>query len=103
LGNPDFTWSVHLNSDKTSPDYQYQLIYNRYSVRTVGNPYFSVSDSTSGTLHAFTCVWPDAPTAPLKGDKSFDSYARMLRFISIGLAKNNNEGLGHLKAAFGID
>ena len=75
------------------------LSYTQYEVVTVDNPTLGVVGGTQGTLHAFTCVWPTADTAPWNGASDFDAYEAMLNAIRTGLQADNSEGLQHLRDA----
>ncbi|WP_422104827.1 hypothetical protein [Winogradskyella sp.] len=79
-----------------------QLVYTKYEITTKENVTLGISRGTRGTLHSFTCAYPDAATAPVDGDTNFDAYAAMFKFINSGLNKNNGEGLKHLQAALGL-
>ena len=78
-----------------------QLIYTKYSVKTTANPVMGVSAGNKGTLHLFTCIYPDADTAPTKGKIDFDTYDDMFKFINSGLTHKGGEGLKHLQTALG--
>jgi hypothetical protein len=75
------------------------LTYTRYKVTTFDNPAFGVKAGSQGVLHVFTCLWPDAGTAPEKGSSDFDAYEAMFSAIGTGLKYNDNEGLNHLQEA----
>lgn len=79
-----------------------KLIYTKYQVKTIDNPALGISAGTTGTLHAFSCVFPDADTAPTNGLDDFKAYGDMLDFIYNGLKKKNGEKLKSLEAAMGI-
>lgn len=87
------TWSSPLKDGK-------QLIYTKYDVITQDNTALGIKGGKKGTLHSFTCVYPNAETEPLKGDEAFNTYDDMFTFINTEL--NTNGGLKHLKAAFGL-
>ncbi len=96
----DATWTYPVNSD-------HRLIYTRYAVTTVDSPLMGVKAGWTGTLHAFTCQWKNASTAPWTtspggklGDKDWDAYAHMFDAIQTGLKMNG--GLKHLRAALGL-
>lgn len=74
------------------------VIYTQYKVTTVNNNALGVAKGTTGTLHAYTCIWPTANTAPT-GDGDFNTYNAMLRFIYNSMQVNNGEGRKHLEAA----
>jgi hypothetical protein len=81
------------------------LIYTKYPVTTRDNPIFGVTGDTAGTLHAFTCVWSDAQTAPGNDTTDFEAYAAMLDFINTGLGQSGPDGttgLEHLRSALGL-
>lgn len=90
------TWSTPLSNGQ-------QLVYTKYTVTTVANTVMGISAGSVGTLHAFTCVYPSAPTVPSNGDTDFQAYAAMLNFIYTGLNQNNQEGLNYLLTAFGLN
>jgi hypothetical protein len=75
------------------------LSYTQYDVITTDNATLGVVAGTRGTLHAFTCIWPTADTAPWNGASDFDAYEAMLNAIRSGLQANNNEGLDLLREA----
>lgn len=84
-----------------------QLVYTRYMVTTVDSALMGVAGGWTGTLHAFTCQWPDADTAPWTtssggklGDEDWAAYAAMFDAIQTGLKKH--AGLEHLRAALGL-
>lgn len=81
-----------------------KLIYTKYTVTTVANPSFGITEGSTGTLHAFTCYYPDASTVPENNTKngSFIAYGEMIQFINDGLKANGNEGLIHLETAMGL-
>jgi hypothetical protein len=87
----------------TTTDGNQQLIYTKYTVQTTDNSILGVSEGSKGTLHAFTCISPEASTVPAKGNTDFNNYDSMFKFINLGLKQNNGEGLKHLEAAFGIN
>ena len=76
-----------------------ELIYTRYAVTTVANETLGVTAGSQGILHAFTCVWPDAETAPFDGASDFDDYAAMLDGIRTALEAQGGQGLNYLRAA----
>jgi hypothetical protein len=80
------------------------LIYTKYTVTTTANPSFDVTPGLTGTLHVFTCYYPDATTEPQNGKTqgSFKAYNDMMHFINNGLKANSNEGLTHLENAMGL-
>lgn len=94
------TWMVSTDTSK----YGQALIYTKYTVKTKDNSAFGVSGGSTGTLHAFTCVWSNASTEPLndKPNTGFVQYQNMLQFIQKGLGKNGDEGLKHLQTALGL-
>ena len=94
------TWSASTHSG----EYVQKLIYTKYTVNTVNNPAYGVSRGYTGTLHAFTCVWSNADTAPQNKTKDgdFKTYAEMLRFIQSALRQDNATGLKYLEAALGL-
>lgn len=75
------------------------LTYTQYNVTTSDNPAFGVKAGSQGVLHVFTCVWPDAGTAPENGASDFDAYQAMFTAIGNGLEFNDNEGLKFLQEA----
>ena len=75
-----------------------ELIYTQYQVTTKTNAIFGVTGGSTGTLHAFTCVAPDAGTAPRH--KDFKGYYEMFEFIHTALNDKDGEGLQYLKDAF---
>jgi hypothetical protein len=79
-----------------------ELIYMEYIATTQDNPVFGITANTTVILHAFTCVYPTAKTAPMNESDSlgFAAYGNMLKFINTGLTENN--GLIHLQQALGI-
>jgi len=79
------------------------LIYTRYEVTTVDNETLGVKAGSSGTLHAFTCAWPTAATAPLDGLSDFAAYEAMLNGIYEGLTANGDQGLSYLRTALAGD
>ncbi len=99
------TWSFQTEKDKQSKYIDLpKLIYTKYSVTTTDNTSFGIKSGSKGTLHAFTCVYPEAATIPKNygKDKSFKAYNDMMKFINTGLKVNNNEGLLYLEKALGI-
>lgn len=105
LTSTEVTWSADASPDST--DLVQKLIYTKYTVTTVANPTFGISAGSTGTLHAFTCAWSDAHTAPQnkpkRQDKDFIAYSKMLSFINSGLQEQNAQGLKYLEAALGIN
>lgn len=99
------TWSYQTKKDKTSKYKDLpKLIYTKYKVKTTQNDAFGIKAGSTGYLHAFTCIYPDASTVPEnygKG-KSFKGYQDMMQFINDGLKSNNNEGLIFLEKAMGL-
>lgn len=99
LGTP-ITWIASTSSTK----YAQKLIYTKYTVTTIDNPTYGISGNRTGTLHAFTCVWENADTAPenhtLDGD--FTAYSDMLKFIHAALRQDGAKGLKYLNAAMGL-
>lgn len=96
------TWRAAAD-DNAPPRVVHELIYTRYPVTTVDNPSFGITGGTTGTLHAFTCVWSDAETAPETG--KFTAYGDMLAFIDAGLQEadaTGHTGLGYLREALGL-
>lgn len=94
------TWSYATGSGVNQ-----MLIYTKYEVTTKDNPVYGIKANSKGTLHAFTCVYGQANTAPqnLVGKGDFFTYEDMLQFINEGLNYGaNKDGLNHLKAAFGL-
>ena len=81
-----------------------EVIYTKYTVTTVDNPDLGIKGDITGTLHAFTCMWSNADTAPQNKTKDgdFDAYQAMLNFIHNSLYYNKGEGLKYLEAAMGI-
>ncbi len=103
---PLLTWSAAAPDDNVS-GVVHQLIYTKYSVTTVANPTFAITKGTKGTLHAFTCAWSDADTAPQNCPKGgdFKAYAKMLKFINTGLKQpdaTGKTGLKYLEEALGL-
>ncbi len=96
------TWSFQNtpNNYTNTP----KLIYTKYKVKTKQNTSFGVTAGSTGTLHVFTCYYPDASTMPenytIDGD--FKAYQEMMQFINTGLKANNNEGLNYLETAMGL-
>jgi hypothetical protein len=84
---------------QNAPESGTALIYTRYAVTTVDNETLGVKAGLSGTLHAFTCAWPTAPTAPLDGSSDFAAYEAMLKGIHEGLTANDEQGLSYLRRA----
>lgn len=83
------------------------LIYTKYDVTTVDSALMGVMSGWTGTLHAFTALWPDADTAPWEtsahgklGDISWAAYAEMFNAIQTGVKQHG--GLKHLRSAFGL-
>jgi len=74
-----------------------ELIYTKYQILTVENENYGIQGNWPGTLHAFTCVAPNAGTMPL--NETFDSYTEMLQFIYSSLTADSGEKLGDLEAA----
>ncbi len=91
------TWSQKADTGSTMK----QVIYTQYQVTTVDNPVFGITKSSTGRLHAFSCIYPSAETVPMnKGrDEAFFAYDDMLNFINNSLNENGQEGLKHLQAA----
>ncbi|MEL6562605.1 MAG: hypothetical protein AAFQ94_30835 [Bacteroidota bacterium] len=79
-----------------------QLVYTPYQVTTIENPALGIKAGTTGTVHAFTCVYGDAATAPTDGDSDFNAYENMFDFINVGLDYQEQEGLIHLRRALGL-
>lgn len=77
-----------------------ELIYTQYKVTTVENSTFGITKKTSGTLHAFTCVVPNAGTIPM--DRKFKGYYEMFNFINQSLHASDGKGLKFLETAFGL-
>ncbi len=103
---PLLTWSAAAPDDNVS-GVVHQLIYTKYSVTTVANSTFSITAGSKGTLHAFTCAWSDADTAPQNKTKDgdFKAYAEMFNFIHTGLQKQDmtgKTGLKYLEEALGL-
>jgi hypothetical protein len=103
---PELTWSAAAG-DNNPPNLVHQLIYTKYTVTTVANPTLGVAAGTTGTLHAFTCVWSDADTSPQNNtqDGDFKTYADMLSFINTGLQRSDAQGqtgLAYLQDALGL-
>ena len=92
LLNQNHTWRVDSAG--------MQLIYTQYSVSTVDNSYFGIEGNHKGTLHAFTCVAPDAKTAPTSSD--FTPYFDMFNFIYNALNADSGAKLEDLKNAFNL-
>ncbi|MFC4632725.1 hypothetical protein ACFO3O_02340 [Dokdonia ponticola] len=96
------TWSYSNEPSKykNAP----RLIYTKYIVKTTDNATFGIKKGSTGTLHAFTCYYPDAPTEPqnITKDGSFKAYNEMMQFINTGLKANNNKGLTLLEKALGL-
>ncbi len=90
LSSTPHTWHVS--------DGNMEIIYTQYKVTTVANSNFGIAPNTTGTLHSFTCVAPDAGTVPT--DSEFTGYYDMLNFIYT--QASTGEGLTHLKNAFGL-
>ncbi|MEZ4779483.1 MAG: hypothetical protein R2786_08910 [Flavobacteriaceae bacterium] len=88
------TWSY--------PEGKNELVYTAYQVTTLANPAMGITAGSTGTLHAFTCSYPTAATAPLDGDTNFDAYAAMFTFINAGLNDPKNGGMYYLKTAMGL-
>lgn len=91
---PIWSWSAAVGAEGPTG-----LTYTRYRVTTFDNPSFGVQAGSQGVLHVFTCVWPDAGTAPEKGSSDFDAYEAMFAAIGTGLKYNDNEGLNYLQEA----
>lgn len=83
----------------TDPSVGGGLTYTQYKVKTFDNPAFGVKAGSQGVLHVFTCVWPDAGTAPEDGARDFNAYEAMFAAIGDGLTSKGNEGLNHLQGA----
>ena len=103
---PELTWSAAAG-DNNPPTLVHQLIYTKYTVTTVANPTLGVAAGTTGTLHAFTCVWSDADTSPQNNtqDGDFKTYSDMLSFINTGLKRSDAQGqtgLMYLQDALGL-
>jgi hypothetical protein len=101
------TWSAAAG-DNNPPDLVHRLIYTKYRVTTTDNPTLGIASGTTGTLHAFTCVWSDADTSPQNNtqDGDFKTYGDMLSFINVGLQNADGKGqtgLAYLQAALGLD
>jgi len=80
----------------------HKLVYTKYTVKTVPNENFGIQSGGTGTLHAFSCIWDGASTAPYE-NKNFIAYSEMLAFINKGLTQDQNgKGLQCLKDAFMI-
>lgn len=75
------------------------VICTKYNVTTVDNSVLGVAGGTKGTVYAFTCVWPNASTAPV-GNSDFDTYNDMLQFIYTNM--NGGKGRQFLNEAFGL-
>ena len=99
--------SVTWEAVRDSANLVQQLIYTKYSVKTIDNSTFGVSKGSTGTLHAFTCVWSNADTAPQnrknEKDGDFKAYNQMFDYINSGLQENGAEGLKYLEAALRLD
>ena len=95
LQNTESKWTHTENNNK--------LIYTKYVTTTIANPVFNVSGNTPVVLHAFSCIYPTADTAPMnrKGAEKFGfgAYGDMISFINRGLTQNNDTGLIHLYEA----
>lgn len=105
---PELTWSATASDNNNPPGLVHELIYTKYTVTTMDNSTFGVAAGTTGTLHAFTCAWSDADTAPQDNtqDGDFNTYANMLSFISSGLQSPGAEGqtgLQYLQDALGLN
>ncbi|MEP2936468.1 MAG: hypothetical protein ABJM06_11325 [Gilvibacter sp.] len=100
LLNTPLTWVV----DSSANGKDKIIIYTKYVVTTVGNGVFGVSAGSTGTLHAFSCIYTEADTAPqnVTRDGDFNAYKAMMQFIHSSLNANNGEGLKYLEAALGI-
>lgn len=77
-----------------------ELIYTQYQVTTTDNKAYNIKAGTKGTLHAFTCIAPNANTAPEK--KDFTGYYEMFNFIHNSLNDPENQGVKLLQRAFGL-
>jgi len=95
LSKSDTIWTHGTNGGN-------QLIYTKYKIKTKENTTMGVTEGTNGTLHVFTCVYPNAVTAPIDGDTNFDAYEAMFKFINSGLNNKKGEGLKHLQTALGF-
>ncbi len=94
-------------SDNNPPSVVHELIYTKYTVTTIDNSTLDVAAGTTGTLHAFTCAWSDADTAPQDDtvDGDFKAYDNMLSFINVGLQTPDAQrqtGLEYLAEALGL-
>lgn len=94
------TWTYTSNSTEN----QQILVYTKYSVVTTQNDALGISGGSQGTLHAFTCMYSNAPTAPADtpANGGFTPYDNMLQFINTGLNADQGKGLQYLEAAMGI-
>jgi len=88
------TWQSPIGADGT------QVIYTKYTIETEENTVLGIKGKQSGTLHAFTCVNPNADIAPVQGDKDFSTYDKMLKYIYSEMSSGT--GLKHLENAFGL-
>jgi hypothetical protein len=97
--------STSLTSTKATWAYEVggnELVYTKYAITTMDNPVLGIAGQTKGTLHSFTCAYPNAETAPIDGDANFDAYDAMFYFIHAGLIDKGNAGLNHLRTALGL-
>jgi hypothetical protein len=94
------TWIDSTDGDSAV----HKVIYTQYSVTTVANAAYGITAGTKGTLHAFTCAWSDADTAPQNNTQNGDfiAYNAMLQFIYAALQRNDGIGQKHLERAFGL-
>lgn len=94
-------WAYTVPTTERSPKVC-SLYYTPYKVTTVDNAIFGIVEGTTGTLHAFSAICPDAGTAP-----NFPAYEQLFGGIQAGLSTNQlagkEDGLHYLRRAFGLD
>ena len=90
------TWQWSPDSTMSPANW---LIYTKYSVTTVENGSLGITPGSTGTLHAFSCAWPTAATAPFDGQSDFEAYKAMFDGIRMGLEAEQEKGLLLLSAA----
>ena len=96
--NTPIVWE-YTDSD---PNAEHKLIYTKYTFTTVENDAFGVKAGSTGTLHAFSCIYSDAGTEPTASpsEGGFTAYQEMLQFVYDGITSNG--GLQYLESAFQI-
>ena len=101
------TWSSRAPSEADSSVVN-EILYTKYSVKTVDNPNFGIKAGSTGTLHAFTAAWSNAATAPqnprtARIDGDFEAYNDMFKYINASLNAESEglRGIDHLMNSLG--